>query len=90
MLKAKLFGGEPHFDNCEFSVSGDAGDLITEDLQNERRIIQDKVKEKFGVSIDENITFGNRMNLLFIETCLNEISDYRKESGQGQFASSDI
>lgn len=67
-----LIGSLPHFDNIEFTQRTDCNgdsDLVPNDTDRENNLDKLRTSAECGI----NYAGGNRCNLLFIETCLENI-----------------
>ena len=68
-------GGNPYLDNCSFVDDDDCGDLG--DIDMERQDNQG-LERTIAQSVNTNVQSGNRTNLLFIDTCLDQASENRE------------
>ena len=75
-LYEQVAGGEPFIDNSNFVESDDFGEFIPN--ENERAsCIYDTSNQ--ATSFANNVTCGNRTNLLFIDTCLEMIKENQRK-----------
>lgn len=65
------------FDNCSFSKQTASSDLFSHDLSSE--VLDQPSLQAMNGDPEKNTVIGNRTNLLFVETCLNQIENTQKQ-----------
>jgi len=68
-----LVGSLPHFDNLRFAQQAASEDLFLHDAQLEKQISLQQASKQLGPGNEANVILGNRMNLLFVETCISKV-----------------
>ena len=75
-----LIGNMPFFDNCNFSQQTESQDLFLGDRSVERQSNISQIEKMLGEdSVRQNSTLGNRNNLIFVDSCLEELNQIQTQ-----------